>query len=158
LDPEYLNSLRAFDAAFVLELDDGTNGIVGVDTKYHEWLKPEIPKPRNLSRYLEVAERSGAFRPGATDRVQGRSGLAVMWLEHLLLLSMLQHASGWWSSGRYVVMYPAGNSDYAEACEQYRELLLDQSTFSSVTLEELLGADVLPVQTAAAVRERYLPN
>jgi hypothetical protein len=71
---------------------------------------------------------------------------------------MLQHASGWWSSGRYVVMYPAGNSDYAEACEQYRELLVDQSTFSSVTLEELLGADVLPVQTAAAVRERYLPN
>ena len=158
LDPEYLNSLRAFDAAFVLELDDGTNGIVGVDTKYHEWLKPEIPKPRNLSRYLEVAERSGAFKPGATDRVQGRSGLAVMWLEHLLLLSMLQHASGRWSSGRYVVMYPAGNSDYADACEQYRELLVDQSTFSSMTLEELLGADVLPVQTAAAVRERYLPN
>ena len=30
-DPTYLNSLRAFDAAFVLDLDDGTEGIVGVD-------------------------------------------------------------------------------------------------------------------------------
>ena len=45
LDPAYLNSLRAFDAAFVLDLGDGTQGVVGVDVKYHEWSKPEIPKP-----------------------------------------------------------------------------------------------------------------
>src|SRR4029453_29406 len=47
-DPSYLNSLRAFDAALVLDLDDGTQGIVAVDTNYHEWSKPETPKPRNL--------------------------------------------------------------------------------------------------------------
>src|SRR4029453_2185238 len=41
--PTYLNSLRAFDAAFVLERGDGTLGVVAVDTKYHEWAKPEIP-------------------------------------------------------------------------------------------------------------------
>src|ERR671922_2170173 len=63
LDPSYLNSLRAFDAAFVLDLDDGTQGIVAVDVNYHEWAKPEIPKPRNLPRNREVAERSGAFAP-----------------------------------------------------------------------------------------------
>jgi hypothetical protein len=50
LDPGYLNSLRAFDVAFVLDLGDGTRGVVGVDTKYHEWAKPEIPKPSNLGR------------------------------------------------------------------------------------------------------------
>ena len=38
-----------------------------------------------------------------------------MWLEHLLLLSMLQHASGTWSWGRYVVVHPAGNIDFADA-------------------------------------------
>src|ERR671936_1566961 len=140
LDPTYLNSLRAFDAAFVLDLDDGTQGIVGVDTKYHEWAKPEIPKPSNLPRYLEVAERSGAFRPGATDSVKGRSELAVMWLEHLLLLSMLQHASGRWSWGRYVVVHHAANSDFAEACARYGALLVDQSTFASAIVEELLDA------------------
>jgi hypothetical protein len=156
-DLAYLNSLRAFDAAFVLDLDDGTQGIVGVDTKYHEWAKPEIPKPSNLRRYLEVAERSGVFAPGATDAVKGRSGLAVMWLEHLLLLSMLQHMSGRWSLGRYVVVHPAGNSDFAEACARYRELLVDGATFSSMTLEGLLDANALPAQIRAALRDRYLP-
>jgi hypothetical protein len=155
-DPGYLNSLRAFDAAFVLDLGDGKRGIVGVDTKYHEWAKPEIPKPTNLPRYLEVAGRSGVFVPGAVDAVKGRSGLAVMWLEHLLLLSMLQHASGLWRWGRYVVVHPAGNSDYGDACPRYRDLLAEESTFSSLTLEELLDAGALPPSTVAPFRDRYL--
>jgi hypothetical protein len=156
LDPAYLNSLRSFDAAFVLDLGDGTQGIVGVDTKYHERIKSEIPKPSNLWRYLEVAETSGVFGPGAIDSVKGRSDLAVMWLEHLLLLSMLQHPSGAWSWGRYVVVHPAANSDVADACVRYRDLLVDQSTFSSVTIEGLLDADALPGQTTANLRRRYL--
>ena len=154
-EPAYLNSLREFDAAFVLDLDDGTQGIVAVDIKYHERAKPEIPKPSNLARYLEVAERSGVFGPAATDQVKGRSELAVMWLEHLLLLSMLQHESGTWKWGRYVVVHPAGNTDFAEACARYRALLVNGSTFCSVTLEELLDAGALPAPTVAAVRDRY---
>jgi hypothetical protein len=86
LDPEWLNSLRAFDAAFVLDLDDGTHGIVGIDVKYQERTKPEQPKPENLWRDRQVHERSGAFRPGAFDAVKGRSELCLIWLEHLLLL------------------------------------------------------------------------
>jgi hypothetical protein len=158
LDPAYLNSLRAFDAAFVLDLDDGTCGVVAVDTKYHEWAKPEIPKPSNLRRYLEVADTSEVFAPVATDALEGRSELAVMWLEHLLLLSMLQHASGTWNWGRYVVIHPAGNTDIAGSCLRYESLLSDRSTYSSMTLEGLLDADALPAQTAAALRERYLPR
>jgi hypothetical protein len=157
-DPAYLNSLRAFDAAFVLDLDDETQGIVGVDTEYHERIKPETPKPSNLRRYLEVAERSGIFGAGAINALKGRTDLAVMWLEHLLLLSMLQHPSGTWSWGRYVVVHPAANTDYADACSRYRALLVDQSTFSSVTLEELLDASALPSRTATALRKRYLPR
>ena len=157
LDPAYLNSLRAFDAAFVLGLDDGTQGIVGVDTNYHDRTKPETPKPVNLERYLEVAERSAVFEPGGTDAVKGRSDLAVMWLEHLLVLSMLQHETGNWSWGRYVVLHPAGNSDFTDACARYPGLLADESTFSSITLEELLASKVLPAEATAALRERYLP-
>jgi hypothetical protein len=156
LDPTYLNSLRAFDAAFVLNRDDGTKGIVGVMTKYHEWGKPETPKPSNLPRNREVAETSGAFATGAVDVLKGRTDLAVMWLEHLLLLSMLQHPSGRWSWGRYVVVHPAGNSDVADAVGRYRNLLVDESTFSSVTIEELLEADVFPAKTTNALRDRYL--
>jgi hypothetical protein len=158
LDPAYLGSLRAFDVAFVLDLEDGAQGILGVDVKYHERMKPEIPKPSNLPRYLQVADRSGVFAPGAVDVVRGRSELAVMWLEHLLALSMLQHESGMWGWARYVVVHPAGNSDVAGVCARYRRLLSDQSTFASVTLEELLDADVLPAQTSAALRDRYLPT
>ena len=158
LDPAWLNSLRDFDAAFVLDRGDGTQGIVAVDVKYQERVKSEIPKPSNLWRTVAVAEQSGIFGPGAIDAVKGRSELAVMWLEHLLMLSMLQHPSGTWTWGRYVVAYPAGNPDIADACERYRTLLADQSTFASVTIEELLDADVLPSRTAAALRERYLPT
>jgi PD-(D/E)XK nuclease superfamily len=157
-DPAYLNSLRAFDVAVVLDLHQGTHGIVGVDTNYHERIKPETPKPSNLWRCLEVAERSGVFKPGAIDAVKGRSDLAVMWLEHLLLLSMLQHVSGSWGWGRYVVVYPAGNSDVAEACARYRALLVDQSTFSFVSIEDLLDAGALPSPTVAALRDRYIPG
>jgi hypothetical protein len=35
-----------------------------------------------------------------------------------------------WSWGRYVVVHPAGNSDFADACVRYREFLADESTFS----------------------------
>jgi hypothetical protein len=158
-DPDYLNSLRAFDTAFVLDQDDGvTQAVVAVDVEYHERLKPEVPKPGNLRRYLEVAERCGVFRDGASDQVKARSDLCVMWLEHLLLLSMLQHRSGAWAWGRYVVVHPAGNSDIADACGRYRTLLVDESTFASVTIEGLLDAGVLPAQTFTALRERYLPS
>ena len=156
LDLAYIGNLSAFDVAFVLDLDDGTKGILGLVTRYHEWTKPETPKPRNLRRYLEVAERSGNFVSGATDGVSGRSDLWEPWLTHLLLLSMLQHPSGTWTWGRCVFTHPADNTDFVDACARYRDLLLDQSTFSALTIEQLLDAGVLPASTAAAFRERYL--
>jgi hypothetical protein len=158
LDPAYLNSLRAFDAAFVLDLGEDGRGIVAIDVKYHESNKAETPKPENRQRYVEVAERSGVFAAGAADALGRRSDLAVMWLEHLLLLSMLQHADGAWRWGRYVVIHPAGSSDLADACARYRAFLADDSTFSSLTLEQLLRSEALPRKTASAVRERYLPD
>ncbi len=75
--------------------------------------------------------------------VQGKADLAVMWLEHLLLLSMLQQTSHAWSWGRYVVVHPAP--------------LAERSTFSAMTLEELLAVGVHAAQTNAALRDRYLP-
>jgi len=139
-------------------LGEGTRGILAVDTNYHERAKGEIPKPENMRRYLEVAERSGVFAPGATDSLKGRSEVAVMWLEHLLLHSMLQHESGEWTWGRHVVVHPAGNTDMADVCDRYRALLADESTFASVTLEELLDRVALPAATVAALRDRYVPG
>ncbi|MDJ0768978.1 MAG: hypothetical protein QNJ12_09295 [Ilumatobacter sp.] len=155
LDPGYLSSLRAFAAAFVLDLPDGGDGIVAVGVRYHERNKAETPRPENRGRYIEVASRSGAFAPGAVDALLERSDLCVMWLEHLLLLSMLQHEGGRWTWGRAVVVYPAGNADVADACARYRALLTDESTWTSTTLEDLLDTGALPGRSAARVRERY---
>jgi hypothetical protein len=157
LDPGYLNSLRAFDAAFVLDLGDGTLGVVGVDVRYHDVLRPETPKPANLARYREVADASGAFRPGATDVLSGRSDLCEPWLEHLLALSMTQHAGGAWRRALYVVVHPAGNTNVAHACERYAAHLSDGSTFTTTPLETLLATEALPPATSALLQERYVP-
>ena len=157
LDAAYLGNLMAFEAPFALDLGDQRTGIVAVDVKYHERLERATPKPTRLPRYLEVAERSGAFEPGAYELVK-KTNLLVMWLEHLLVLSMIQHATDPCSWGRYVVVHPAGNSDHAEACDRYRDLLTDRSSFASMSVEELLDSGVLPARTTTTLRQRYLPR
>jgi hypothetical protein len=97
------------------------------------------------------------FAPDALGAVNG-TDLLVMWLEHLLMLSMLQHPSGSWSWGKYVVIHAAGNVDRADACGRYRELLAGESTFCSMTVEQLLAAGALPRATAAVLRDRYIPR
>jgi hypothetical protein len=37
-------------------------------------------------------------------------------------------------------------------------LLVDQSTFASMTLEELLDTDAIPPKTVTALRERYIAS
>jgi hypothetical protein len=157
LDPAWLGNLVAFDVAFVLDLGDGTKGIVGVMTAYHEVNKRQPPKPTRLPRYREITDRSDFFGAGAIDAVNGTE-LIHIWLEHLLVLSMLQHPSRAWRWGRLVVVHPAGNSDFADACARYRDLLVDESTFSSMTVEELLDTNVMPAGATAALRGRYLPG
>jgi hypothetical protein len=156
LDPGYLGNLSSLECAFVLDLGDGTHGIIGVAVHYHERAKREVPKPRNLARYREVADRSGVFERGYLDEAVG--DLTVMWLQHLLVLSMLQHAGGEWSWGRFVVAYPAGNSDSARLCARYRDLLRDPSTFAPITIEELVASRGMPKAAAAALRDRYLSD
>ncbi len=156
-DPTYLNSLRSFDAAIVLDLDDGTKGVVAVDVNYHEHAKPHVAKPAGRPLQRKVARRSGIFAPGAIDAAD-HTDLLVTSLEHLLLLSMLQHKSGRWSWGRYIVLYPAGNPDLADMCTRYAELLTEHSTFAAATIENLLDAGALPPETHTALHTRYIAD
>jgi hypothetical protein len=156
LDPSYLGNLVAWDVAFVLDLDDGTRGLLSAATKYADHVYRQAPKPARLPRYVEVSEGSGAFAPGWLDAVNG-TDLIHIWLDHALMLSMLQQTSGTWSWGRFVVVYPADNCNFADACSRYRELLHDDSTFATMTVEEILDSGSLPATTAAAIRQRYVP-
>ena len=157
LDPVWLGNLVDLDVAFVLDLGSGTHGILGVVTAYHDVNRRQPPKPKRLPRYREITERSGLFGRNALSAVNGTE-LIHVWLEHLLVLSMLQHPSREWRWGRLVVLHPAGNTDFVDVCGRYRGLLVDGSTFASATLEELLAASVLPRATVDALRDRYLPE
>jgi hypothetical protein len=157
LDPAWLGNLVAFDVGFVLDLGDGTQGILGVVTAYHDVNRRQPPKPTRLPRYREITDTSGFFGPAAIDAVNG-TDLIHIWLDHLLVLSMLQHPGRAWRWGRLVVVHPSGNTDFADACSRYRALLVDGSTFASATIEELLDAGALSAATAKGLRDRYLPS
>ena len=154
LDRSYLNSLRAFDAAFVLDTGEGTRAVVAVDVKFFERNKVEQPKPSNAARIMEVCERSDAFTP-EIRHLLGRTDLAVLWLEHLLLHSMLQHEDRECTWGRYVVVHPADNPDVVDLLARYRSYLADDSTFATITVADLLASRALPAATTKALRDRY---
>lgn len=156
LDPKYSKSRRYFDAMFVLELPDGSSGALAIDVKYREVVDRKGVKPTHMPRFVEIHDRSDAFASGAVD-VLGPSRLSMVWLEHLLLLSMLQHESGRWTWGCYVVVHPRASTSVSSAIAEYRELLTDHATFTSATIEDLLAAKALAPKTVAAVRRRYLP-
>ncbi|HMI84784.1 MAG TPA: hypothetical protein VK550_11875, partial [Polyangiaceae bacterium] len=155
-DPAFLGNKSAFDVAFEIGSGDKDLAIIGVETKYHEDAKVEPePKPKALARYVEVTERSMAFIDGWRELVIGTE-LQQIWLDHLLLLSMLQHPSGRWTWGRFVLLYPSGNPSFARAAAAYRAVLRDPATFEARTIEALLApTSPLKVETAAAFRERY---
>ena len=157
-DPLYLNNRSAFDAAVVLRLGHGERGVIGIETKYHEDIRRErSPDPESrLPRYREVTERSHVFRSGWEAKLIG-TDLQQFWLDHLLVLSMLQHPNAGWSWGRFSVVYPACNPSVRDAAARYSDVLTAQDTFEARTIEELLDANVLhEAATRQAFRDRYL--
>lgn len=157
-DRAYLGDRTAFDAAITFTRPDGTTGIIGIETKYHEHAVAEkVPHPSTrLPRYREVTETSRAFKKGWEDKILG-TPLQQIWRDHLLVLSMLQNSDDAWADGKYVLVHPAGNPSFAEAGERYRSLLRDDSTFEVRTIEDLLDAHVLhPPEVEQAFRDRYL--
>ena len=157
LDPTYLENLVDFNVAFVLDLRDGTKGIMAVATKYHDRYRRQPPKPKRLPRYIDVTKKSGVFHMDALPAVNG-TDLIHLWLEHMLVHSMLQHPSGEWTWGRFALVHPAGNDEFVDAASRYRSTLVDESNFATLTIEDLLDSDVLPKKTVSALRARYIPR
>lgn len=155
-DAEYLGNRSAFDVAFEVALNDSRFGIVGVETKYHEHCKSgNEPKKNRRERYETVMISSGVFKPEAVNAVLG-TDLQQIWLDHLLALSMLQHPSKKWCWVKFVLVYPDKNPSFNNAVSRYRKLLNDSTTFDVRTIESLIDAQVLPLETAEAFRERYI--
>lgn len=156
LDRTFLGNRSAFDVAFEIDSGGPDRAVIGVETKYHEHAAAEPqPRPGALARYVEITEGSLAFAEGWPDRVIGTS-LQQIWLDHLLLLSMLQHPSRRWTWGQFVLVYPSVNPSFARAAEAYRAVLRDPTTFQARTIEDLLAAPgALDAATVTALRDRY---
>ncbi len=142
--PQYTGDGTAFDAALFFGRPGQSSVVVGIETKYHEHATAEAKPNENsrLPRYREIVERSGAFPADWEGRVLA-TPLQQIWGDHLLLLALLQHPSGAWGSGKCVLVYPAGNVSFGEAAQRYRGALTDDSTFATVTLEDLLDTHTL---------------
>jgi hypothetical protein len=156
LPGEYLENRSAFDVAFELDIGDGSYGILGVETKYHEHCKREdAPNDARLDRYGKVTGRSGVMSPESMATLPG-TDLQQIWLDHLLALSMLQHPSRAWSRAGFMLVHPAKNPSFARATARYMGILKDQASIRVSTLESLLAARVLPQAAASAFADRYL--
>jgi hypothetical protein len=157
LDPDYLGNRTAFDAAIELDLGDGTFGILGIETKYHEHLHPERPPTaERLARYRDVAEHSQVFTAEALAQIEGDTRQQI-WQDHLLALAMLQHPSRRWAWAQFVVAHPAANPSFDVGVTQYAALLADPSTFAGRTLDSMIDQPgALPTHLASPLRSRYL--
>ncbi len=158
-DPAFLGNQSAFDVAFDIEAGDRTCAIVGVETKYHEHAVVEAPpKPAALARYVEVTERSGLFLEGWRESIIG-TDLQQIWLDHLLMLAMLQHRESRWTWGRFVLAYPAANPSFASAATRYGSLVRGAGSFVARTIEDLISVPAaIDPATAGALRDRYFAS
>jgi len=156
LDDDFLGNRSAFDVAFELSLDDGSYGVIGVETKYHEHAKPEqAPNEERLTRYEEVTAESGIFLPNASQALIG-TDLQQIWQDHLLALSMLKHPSKQWQWARFVLIHPSGNPSFARAGARYGALLTNTASFQVRTIESMLDSEALPSDAIKVFKERYL--
>jgi hypothetical protein len=54
--------------------------------------------------------------------------LQPIWLDHLLVLAMLQHPSTRWRWGRFALVYPRGNPCFTLTAARYRKALRTSDT------------------------------
>ena len=156
MNSEYLNNKSAFDAAFILHLDNSSRGIIGVETKYHEHCKKEDkPEKGKQERYEQAMRDSRIFKDEAFELVFG-SELQQILQDHLLALSMIQNTTDNWEWGKFVLVYPEKNSSYADATSRYSDLLKDAATFEGMTIESLLNDSVFSDEQIVAFRDRYI--
>lgn len=153
---EFLENRSAFDVAFEMDLGNGSFGILGVETKYHEDCRREkAPGEQRKARYEFVTLARGIL---SQDQIGGILGtdLQQIWLDHLLAESMLLHESKRWTWAGFVLVHPVQNPSYARAADRYRQLLAPEVDIHVSTLEGLLQADVLPNRFGVEFARRYL--
>lgn len=134
-DPRLTGDNSAFDVFVQYMSRAGRCGFVGVEVKYHESLRDKAAKLR--PRYETVAAAMGAFREDRLPSLRAKP-LQQVWRDHLLAGSMLAAGDGW-SEGLFVFLHPRDNANCVSVVDEYRKCLTRDDTFTSWTLEDVVG-------------------
>jgi len=152
----FLENRSAFDAAFEIETGTGKKGVVGIETKYHEHSqKPPVPSRKRIARYKYIALQSGIFTEHQVDSIIG-THLQQVWLDHLLVLSMLVDSSRKWDWVKFVLISPAKNPSYRKVAEEYETLIDTHSSFEFISLETVIDNPNFPSLFQDNFRTRYI--
>jgi len=107
--------------------------------------------------YEEMARATGVFRPERLESLTAPPRQQLL-LDHLLALRMQAAHPEQWDWYRSVLLFPSGNTRCADVGSDYLGCLADDSTWSTLHLEQLLeaaeAADAGP--WVGEVRHRYL--
>lgn len=152
-DPRLTGNRSAFDV-FVQATGPRGRGFVGIEVKYAEDMKVRAATDRG---YEELARGTGVYREEALEHLL-RPPLQQLLLDHLLALRMVSVDSAMWDWGKFVVLYPSGNTACADSASRYEEGLRDASTFGTITFETYLTAlaGAGAARLAADLSARYL--
>lgn len=153
-DERYTGDRSAFDVFIEHRTPKGDPGFLGIEVKYHENLNvaPAATRPR----HGEVAAAMNCFRPECLPRLRDKP-LEQIWRDHLLAGAMLQREAQW-ACGAFVFLSPRDNAQCQRAVHAYRECLSDDSTFASVTLEDVIDtiAREAKADWAQQLQDRYV--
>ena len=149
----HLGDRTAFDALVVYRTG-GELRFLGIETKYTE---PFSATPYDAPRYRSLTEHSGAFRPGAADRLVGPA-TNQLWRQVLLTLSL--SAEGSYGPGRAALLALDGDEGVARATAALAPELPDAGHVPLVGTLERLVAEARRMRTlrdwAAKLHTRYL--
>lgn len=138
-DPTFTADATAFDAFFVIRMEDGRRAFIGIEIKYSEICAE--PEPRMRPRYDDLANASELF-VDPEDPDLRRNPIQQCWRLHMLAQSMID--AGLYDAGRVFVIAPRLNDQVQRATARYQTHLAsarsDKAGFVNLTLEEAIGA------------------
>lgn len=132
----YLDDRTAFDALMEYVTEEGERGFVGIETKLSE---PFSQRHCDGEAYRRWMTADSPWRPDAHERVDAIVH-NQLWRDHLLAWAMIQRAGSPWSEGRLLVLHHPIDQHCARVVDGYRELLRDDETFESRTLDDVVRA------------------
>lgn len=142
----YLNDQTSFDAFIEYIRSDQTKGFLGIEVKYTEKEYPygvkeklEMENPHSI--YNTLTLESGLYNQESIKHLKDPRYKQV-WRNHLLAEKMLRTKHLGFTHYTSLILFPEGNSHFADVCKEYGEFLKgsQKSIFKGITFEQFISA------------------